>query len=203
MKIYTRTGDDGNTGLQGGRRISKAHRRIAAYGAVDEANAALGVAMAGCGGGGDGSSSSDGMDPGCGRLPGDITSVLESIQNEMFVVGADLSNPDLADLRNRVTPDMTRSLEGEIDRFESELPALASFILPGGDAASARLHHVRTIVRRAESLAVWLSETDEINSQCIIYLNRLSDLLFVLARVVNRRRGREDVPWRPDGPGGP
>ena len=187
MKIYTRTGDDGNTGLQGGLRISKAHARIAAYGAVDEANAALGVTASG--------------GSGARAIPDDVSSVLARLQNELFVVGADLSNPNLADLRNRVTPGMTNSLENVIDRFESELPPLSSFILPGGGLDAARLHHVRTVVRRAESLAVRLSETEEINLHCITYLNRLSDLLFVLARVLNRRLGHGEIPWRPGNDG--
>ncbi len=183
MKIYTKTGDDGNTGLQGGRRISKSHPRIASYGAVDEANAALGIAL---------SSWHD--------CPEEITSVLVAIQRDLFVVGADLSNPDLQDLCNRVTPGMAESLERTIDRFDSKLPALSSFVLPSGGSAASHLHHVRAVVRRAESLAVKLSETDEINLHCIIYLNRLSDLLFVLARTASRQDGHGDVLWRPNEP---
>lgn len=179
MKIYTRTGDDGNTGLQGGSRISKSHTRIAAYGAVDEANAALGVAIA---------SWKD--------CPDDITVVLTNIQNNLFAVGADLSNPNLIDVRNRVTPSMVDELESIIDRFESELAALANFILPGGSIGASHIHLVRTIVRRAESLTVRLSDTDEINAHCIIYLNRLSDLLFVVARVANSRDGCKETVWR-------
>ena len=180
MKIYTRTGDGGDTGLQGGLRISKSHPRIAAYGAVDEANAVLGVAI---------SCKSDHSD--------DVSSALARIQDDLFVVGSDLSNPNLADLRNRVTPAMTTSLEAIIDKFESELTALSNFILPGGDAAASHLHHARAIVRRAESIVAGLGEREEINLHCMIYLNRLSDLLFVLARAVNRRSGRQDVPWHP------
>lgn len=180
MKIYTRTGDDGNTGLQGGLRISKSHARITAYGAIDEANAVLGIVLSG------------------ERCPEDVRVVLGRIQNDLFVLGADLSNPNLGDLGIRVTPDMAESLEKTIDRFESELPTLTSFVLPGGGtAAASHLHHARAVVRRAESLAVGLSESEEINLHCAIYLNRLSDLLFVLARVADRRAGRPETPWVP------
>lgn len=180
MKIYTRTGDDGNTGLQGGLRISKSHVRIAAYGAIDEANAALGIVLSG------------------EQCPEDVRATLGRIQNDLFVLGADLSNPNLGDLGIRVTPDMAESLEKTIDRFESELPPLANFVLPGGGtAAASHLHHARAVVRRAESLAVELSESEEINLHCTIYLNRLSDLLFVLARVADRRAGCPETPWVP------
>ena len=176
MKIYTKTGDGGNTGLQGNLRISKSHPRIMSYGAVDEANAALGVALAGV-------------------ADGDVSGAITQVQNDLFVVGADLSNPSLDDVRNRVSLEMVSSLERQIDRFESELEPLANFIIPGGDGAAARLHHARAVVRRAEALTVLLSESDEINANCIKYLNRLSDLLFVMGRLVNRRRGVKDTPW--------
>jgi len=176
MRIYTKTGDDGNTGVQGGLRISKSDPRIAAYGAVDEANALLGVVLA-------------------GDVGSDVRRVLDRVQNDLFVVGSDLSNPNLCDLRNRVMPEMVDDLESDIDRFESELPSLTSFVIPGGSAPATRLHHARTIVRRAEVVTVGLSDTAEINLQCMIYLNRLSDLLFVLARLLNRRNGYDDVIW--------
>lgn len=177
MKIYTKTGDDGNTGLQGNLRISKSHPRIFAYGAVDEANAALGIVLT-------------------HQLDKDVFSVLRKIQNDLFVVGADLSNPNLNDVKNRVTLEMIQDLEQNIDRFESELPPLANFILPGGSVSAAQLHFTRTIVRRAETLTVQLAEKDEINSNCIIYLNRLSDLFFVMGRLINKRNGKEDIPWK-------
>jgi len=176
MRIYTKTGDDGNTGVQGGLRISKSDPRIAAYGAVDEANALLGVVLA-------------------GDVDSDVRRVLDRVQNDLFVVGSDLSNPNLGDLRNRVMPEMVDDLESDIDRFESELPSLTSFVIPGGSAPATRLHHARTVVRRAEAVTVRLSDTAEINLQCMIYLNRLSDLLFVLARLLNRRNGYDDVIW--------
>ena len=177
MKIYTKTGDDGNTGLQGGLRISKSHQRIISYGTVDEANSALGLVLT-------------------HPLDDDIRTVLGQIQNELFLLGSDLSNPNLNDVKNRVSLAMVQKLEEYIDKFESELPPLTNFILPGGEAAAAQLQHVRSIVRRAESHIVQLSEKDEINSNCIKYLNRLSDLFFVTSRLVNKRRNRPDIPWK-------
>ncbi|RNJ77348.1 MAG: cob(I)yrinic acid a,c-diamide adenosyltransferase [Nitrosopumilus sp. H8] len=178
MKIYTKTGDGGDTGLQGNLRISKSHPRIMAYGAVDEANSSIGLALA-------------------GEIDGDIKDVLLMIQNELFVVGADLSNPNTNDMKNRVTLEMVQRLESHIDAFESELLPLGNFILPGGSTAASLIHHARTVTRRAETLTVLLSETDEINSNCIKYLNRLSDLLFVTGRLANKRNGVKDVPWHP------
>ena len=177
MKIYTKTGDDGNTGVQGNLRISKSHPRIISYGTIDEANAALGIVLT-------------------NTLDDDVKDVLTNIQNELFLVGADLSNPNLNDVKNRVELKMIDMLEHYIDKFESELPPLTNFILPGGDTAAAQLHYVRTIIRRAETLTVQLSEHDEINSNCIKYLNRLSDLFFVLGRVINKRKGRDDILWK-------
>ena len=177
MKIYTKTGDDGNTGLQGNLRISKSHARIKSYGMVDEANAALGVVLS-------------------HSLDNDIQEMLEKIQNDLFVVGADLSNPNLNDVKNRVSLELVEELEKNIDRLETELDPLTNFILPGGDISAAQLHFARTIVRRAESQTVELSETDEINANCIRYLNRLSDLFFVMGRLINKRKGREDILWK-------
>ena len=177
MKIYTKTGDNGNTGLQGNFRIAKSHPRIIAYGTVDEANAALGIVLT-------------------NSLDKDITKILTEIQNDLFLVGADLSNPNLSNIKNRVTLDMVEKLEQCIDKFESELPPLTNFILPGGDVAAAQLHYVRTVVRRAETQVVQLSEKDEINSNCIKYLNRLSDLFFVMGRLINKRKDIDDIPWK-------
>jgi cob(I)alamin adenosyltransferase len=178
MKIYTKTGDDGNTGLQGNLRISKSHPRIISYGTVDEANAALGVVLT-------------------NSLDDDINKILTGIQNDLFLVGADLSNPNLNDMKNRMPLDKIEKLEQYIDHFESELPPLTNFILPGGDIAAAQLHYVRTVVRRAETLVVQLSEKDEINANCIKYLNRLSDLFFVIGRLINKRKNNSDIPWEP------
>ena len=178
MKIYTKTGDDGNTGLQGNLRISKSHPRIISYGTVDEANAALGMVLS-------------------NSIDDDIKKILIEIQNDLFLVGADLSNPNLNDLKNRVSLRSVEKLESYIDQFEEELPLLTNFILPGGTAAAAQIHYARTIIRRAETLVVQLSEKDEINSNCILYLNRLSDLFFVLGRVVNKRNNVSDTVWKP------
>ncbi len=177
MKIYTKTGDDGNTGLQGNLRIAKSHPRIISYGTVDEANAALGVVLT-------------------NSLDDDIAEILTDIQNDLFLVGSDLSNPNLNDVKNRVALNMVEKLEQYIDKFELELPLLTNFILPGGDVAAAQLHYVRTIVRRAETQVVQLSEKDEINSNCIKYLNRLSDLFFVLGRLINKRKDIDDILWK-------
>ena len=178
MKIYTKTGDDGNTGLQGDFRISKSHPRIIAYGTVDEANAAIGVVLT-------------------NTLDDDVSQLLNQIQNDLFLLGSDLSNQNLNDLKNRVTLEMIEKLEESIDIFESELPPITNFILPGGNIAASQIHQVRTIVRRAETLVVKLSDKDEINSNSIKYLNRLSDLMFVMGRLINKRNGVEDIIWKP------
>ena len=177
MKIYTKTGDDGNTGLQGNFRIAKSHPRIIAYGTVDEANAALGIVLS-------------------NKLDKEMTSILTEIQNDLFLLGADLSNPNLNDVKNRVSLESVEKLEKYIDKFESELSPLTNFILPGGDIIASQLHFTRTVVRRAETLVVYLSEKDEINSNCIKYLNRLSDLFFVMSRLINKQKGQDDVPWK-------
>ena len=178
MKIYTKTGDDGNTGLQGNFRIAKSHPRIMAYGTVDEANAAIGIVLTNV-------------------LDEDVSQLLSQIQNDLFLLGSDLSNQNLNDLKNRVSLEMIQKLEKSIDLFELELSPLTNFILPGGNLAAAQTHQVRTIVRRAETLVVKLSDKDEINSNCIKYLNRLSDLMFVLGRLINKRKGIEDILWKP------
>ena len=178
MKIYTKTGDDGTTGLQGDLRVSKSSPRIIAYGTIDEANAQLGVALS-------------------NKVDKDIEDVLIQIQNELFVAGADLSNPDLEKKENRITHEMISYLESKIDQFESELEPLTNFILPGGGTTAAQIHYARTIVRRAEVSVAILSEKEQINQNCLMYLNRLSDLLFVLGRVLNKRIGKSDTIWKP------
>jgi cob(I)alamin adenosyltransferase len=179
MKIYTKTGDDGSTGLQGNLRIDKSHPRIVSYGTIDEVNASLGIVLT-------------------NSLDSDIINLLTKIQNDLFLLGSDLSNPNLNDIKNRVSLEMITNLEQNIDKFELELTPLTNFILPGGDIAAAQLHYTRTIVRRAETLVVLLSEKDEINSNCIKYLNRLSDLFFVLCRLINKRKNKEDILWKPE-----
>lgn len=177
MKIYTKTGDDGTTGLQGSQRVSKGHPRIIAYGTIDEVNASLGLVLA-------------------NDLELDLSSILNQIQNDLFVMGADLSNPNLIDTKNRINLPMVTNLEKIIDNFEKELKPLENFILPGGDIAAVQCHFSRTVVRRAESCLVLLREQEEINDICIKYLNRLSDLLFVLGRVINKRKGKSDKIWK-------
>ena len=178
MKIYTKTGDDGTTGLQGDIRISKNHPRIIAYGTIDEVNASLGIVL-----------SND--------LDSDIVDFLNKIQNELFVAGADLSNPNLDQTENRITPTMITEIEIAIDKYEKELSPLTNFILPGGDVTASQIHYTRTIVRRAEIHMISLKEHEEINENCIKYMNRLSDLLFVLGRVINKRKGKQDILWKP------
>ena len=186
MKIYTRSGDDGGTGLFGGDRVPKSDARVRAYGTVDEANAALGVARAAL------------------RRAATVDEALDgelgALQSALFDLGADLATPLDARARAVVTAmdaDDVTALEGRIDAFDAELEPLTSFVLPGGEEAAAALHLARTIVRRAERDTVALAETVAINPHALHYLNRLSDLLFTLARVVNARAGRSDVPWRP------
>ena len=177
MKIYTKTGDDGTTGLQGNSRVSKSNPRIIAYGTIDETNAVLGIALS-------------------YELNEDIAVLLNLIQNELFVVGADLSNPNLEDKKNRVSADMIYNLEKNIDKYEEELSPLTNFILPGGNIMASQLHHVRTVIRRAETCIILLSEQEKINNNCIKYVNRLSDLFFVLGRILNKRGGQKDIIWK-------
>jgi cob(I)alamin adenosyltransferase len=175
-RIYTRTGDKGETGLVGGGRVPKDSVRVEAYGSVDEVNSVLGLAR---------SLQSD----------TEIDSVLEELQRDLFIAGADLAG-DGKDLGvPRITKTRVLELEEIIDRFESELPALQVFILPGGGRGGATLHFARTVARRAERRIVTLSRTENINDQLIPYINRLSDLLFVLARATNHREKRTEIKW--------
>lgn len=177
VKIYTKTGDDGSTGLIGGKRIRKSNPRIIAYGAVDELNSSFGIILS-------------------SKLDVDIADLLIRIQNDLFVVGADLANPDLKNTSNRITETMVQFLEESIDKLERELSPITYFILPGGDPIASQLHMARTISRRAETNIVYLTEFEEINKACQIYMNRLADLLFVLARVVNKRKMIKDIAWK-------
>lgn len=185
-KIYTRTGDDGSTGLGDGSRVAKADPRVEAYGTTDEANAALGLAIIAC------------RDAG-GSVEG-LATVLESLQHDLFDCGADLCTPVKSDgkegERLRVIEHQVDRLEELIDHYNEGLQPLTSFVLPGGTRAAAALHLARTIVRRAERLSsqVLEAEPDETNPIVIRYLNRLSDLLFVLGRVANTSG---DVLWKP------
>jgi len=171
-KIYTRTGDDGTTGLGDGTRVAKDSARVAAYGTVDEANSAIGVLLA-------------------AALPESIRDQLVSIQHQMFDLGGELCIPGHAAIDDA---DVER-LEQWLDAHNAGLPALKDFILPGGGEAAARCHLARTIVRRAEREAVTLSHHDAVRPQAIRYLNRLSDLLFVLARVLARANGQGEILW--------
>lgn len=173
-KIYTRTGDDGTTGLGDGSRVAKDSARVGAYGTVDEANSAIGLLLA-----------IEGVAP-------DIRTLLTSVQHQLFDLGGELCIPGHAAIQDA---DVER-LERELDRFNADLPPLKDFILPGGGEAAARCHLARTIVRRAERDAVALASDEPVRPQAIRYLNRLSDLLFVLARVLARAGGAGEVLWK-------
>ncbi|MBG3850829.1 cob(I)yrinic acid a,c-diamide adenosyltransferase [Xanthomonas sp. WHRI 8391] len=175
-RIYTRTGDDGSTGLGDGSRTGKDALRVTAYGTVDEANSAIGVLLAAPG------------------VPEPIAALLTTIQHQLFDLGGELCIPghaaiDAADIE---------ALERQLDHFNDTLPPLQEFILPAGGEAAARCHLARTIVRRAERETIALSRQEEVRSEAIGYLNRLSDLLFVLARVLARADGQQEVLWRHD-----
>jgi cob(I)alamin adenosyltransferase len=178
-RIYTGGGDRGETSLGDGSRVSKLDCRIGAFGTVDELNAHVGLALA-------------------AGLPDEFRSVLERVQNELFDVGADLSVPyGVGDGRLRVTDERIAQLERDCDRFNAELPELRSFVLPGGSEAAARLHVARTVCRRAEREALATSREVEINPLVLVYLNRLADLLFILARAANAAAGRAEPLWKP------
>jgi cob(I)alamin adenosyltransferase len=180
-RIYTKTGDDGETGLGDGSRVPKDHVRVAAYGTVDELNAAIGLFLA--------------EQPGAPE-----TALLRDVQNDLFDLGADLCVPEIKDSsappRLRVQAQQVTRLEQAIDRLNDGLPPLTSFVLPGGQPAAARCHVLRTVCRRAERDVVTLARAESVNPQVVIYLNRLSDLLFVLARVYNGG-GVNEVLWVP------
>ena len=178
MKIYTKTGDEGKTSLFDNSRVWKSDERILSYGAVDELNSSIGVAL------------SLELDP-------EIKDILIKIQNDLFIVGSDLANPKMSDKKIRTTPEMITFLEQKMDLLEPQLEPLTSFILPGGTLLASILHLSRTISRRAETHVVALSRTEEINKFAGIYLNRVSDLMFVLSRTVNHRKSISDVVWTP------
>lgn len=181
MKIYTKTGDEGETGLFGGERVPKDHRRVAAYGDVDELNAAVGLARA--------TAPVDFEDP-----------LLQTIQRDLFTVGAELATPDPARLARALGgPPLgdaeVTALEQAIDRLDAGLPPLKAFILPGGAPKGAAFHVARTVCRRSERTVVGLARETPVSPAIRHYLNRLSDLLFVLARAANARAGAGDLPW--------
>jgi cob(I)alamin adenosyltransferase len=181
LRIYTRTGDEGETGLFGGGRVAKDHPRVAAYGDVDELNSAIGVARA--------------------AAPTDLADeLLERIQRDLFSIGGQLATPDpdrvrVALEKAALSADRVVELEGAIDAADAELPPLKSFVLPGGTPKAAAFHLARTVCRRAERSVVHLAKQEDVHEMFVIYLNRLSDLLFTLARLANHRAGTGDVAW--------
>ena len=184
MKLYTRSGDDGTTGLIGGGRVFKDDLRVAAYGSIDEANAAIGAAVAAC---------HDAL----------TAAMLREIQSELFVLGAELATPPGQNVQRPLGVAPVARLEKWIDEASDEVPPLQNFILPGGTPVAAALHVARTVCRRAERAVVSLSRKQRVSPGAVIYLNRLSDLLFALARRANHRAGVADIPWaEPPGPAG-
>ena len=183
MKIYTKTGDQGETGLFGGARVSKASLRVEAYGEVDELNSAVGWARV------------QASDP-------DLDALLNRIQNDLFEVGAELGSTEDRKQKSampRVEEGQVVALERAIDKYEEGPPALTSFVLPGGSESAARFHLARCVCRRAERCLVALGAGGTIRGELFRYLNRLSDLLFVLARYANHTAGVEDIPWKGQG----
>ncbi|WKW11164.1 cob(I)yrinic acid a,c-diamide adenosyltransferase [Pseudogemmatithrix spongiicola] len=181
LKIYTKTGDDGDTGLFGGGRVPKDHPRVTAYGEVDELNAVIGQARS------------------VEMMPR-IDEVLAPVQRDLFALGAMLATPDLEKMKEqlekaRISDARVAQLEQAIDDGEGELEPLKAFILPGGTAKASALHVARTVCRRAERAVIHLQRDTEVPQIVIVYLNRLSDLLFVLARVANKRAGAGEVTW--------
>ncbi len=174
-KIYTRTGDDGTTGLGDGSRVAKDSLRVEAYGTVDEANSCIGLLLA-------------------SELPADVRDLLTRVQHQLFDLGGELCIPGHAAIEDADVD----ALETQLDHFNDPLPGLKDFILPGGGEAAARCHVARTVVRRAEREAVALGRQEAVRPQAIRYLNRLSDLLFVLARVLARASGHGEVLWNHD-----
>jgi cob(I)alamin adenosyltransferase len=184
MKIYTRTGDDGGTALFGGQRVRKSDPRVAAYGAVDEANAVVGVAAA------------------AADLPAPLVDELRAVMSDLFDLGAELATPPAdatrlqARLDSRIDDARVAALEAAIDDAFARCPPLSTFILPTGGEAAARLHHARTVVRRAEREVVALAVEVPVRSGVLVYLNRLSDALFAWARFAAHANGTGDVPWQ-------
>ena len=181
MRIYTRTGDEGETGLFGGGRVKKDHPRTAAYGDVDELNSVLGLARA--------------TDP-----AGLFDDLLETVQRDLFAIGGRLATPEPEKVAKTMEkavlpPERATSFERVMDDAERELPPLRAFVLPGGTPKAAALHLARTVCRRAERSVVHLARGDEVPPEILVYLNRLSDLLFTLARLANHRAGSADVTW--------
>lgn len=172
-KIYTRTGDDGTTGLGDGTRVAKDSLRVDAYGTVDEANSAIGMVLA------------------SESVPQNVREILTEVQHDLFELGGELCIPG----HSAVTDEFITRLEDELDTLNADLPALQEFILPGGGTAAAACHLARTIVRRAERITTTLAGADNVRPEALRYLNRLSDLLFVIARVLARAESGQEVLW--------
>lgn len=186
MKIYTRTGDKGNTSLYGGTKVPKNHIRIEAYGTVDELNSCIGLIRV-------------------KDIPPLVSQELLEIQNDLFSLGAELATPNEKWLLPNGKPRLENIIETQdiekqeswIDNHTQHLPALTHFVLPGGEIANAHCHLARTVCRRAERIVVALSEFEEIRDECIVYLNRLSDYLFTLSRLMSHLAGKEEIKWEP------
>jgi len=176
LKLYTKTGDDGSTGLIGATRVAKCDPRVAAYGDVDETNAALGVALSAC-------------------VNEDVAEALRSIQSELFVLGCELATPPPNEPSQQIERIHIERLERWIDTASSATPPLHNFVLPGGCEEAVRVHLARTVCRRAERSVVLLAGSTKVRMEAIVYLNRLSDLLFAFARLANHRAGLPDVIW--------
>jgi cob(I)alamin adenosyltransferase len=175
-KIYTRTGDDGTTGLGDGSRVAKDSLRVDAYGTVDEANSVIGVVLA------------------CKSVPENIASLLTEVQHDLFELGGELCIPG----HSAITDEFVSRLESELDDLNKDLPSLKEFILPGGGEAAAACHLARTVVRRAERGVTTLAAEETVRPEVLRYLNRLSDLLFVIARVLSREENGQEVLWNRD-----
>ncbi len=176
-RIYTKTGDDGTTGLFGGKRLSKHSARVEAYGTVDELNSFIGQAIA-------------------QGISEDTAAKLLHIQEDLFFIGSVLADVEAQNLKAK--PELIKSLEDWIDQFTDQLPPLKAFVLPGGSMAASTMHVARTVCRRAERTVAMLCEDESIPSFVLPYLNRLSDLLFVMARFQNQQEGRDDIKWNPE-----
>lgn len=178
MKLYTRKGDQGQTQLLSGAQVGKDHPRVGAYGEVDELNAAVGLARAGCG-------------------DADLGRKLDRLQDRLFVLGSQLADPERSSQTPAISVNDVTELETWIDQASSAVPALKHFVLPGGSELAARLHLARTICRRAERVVVQLGRTDDVGPVAVMFLNRLSDLLFAWARLANTLTGVQDTIWHP------
>jgi cob(I)alamin adenosyltransferase len=182
IKIYTKTGDDGTTGLIGGSRVKKYDSRLEAYGTVDELNAATGVLRS-------------------SKLPADVIEILNKIQNKLFNIGSQLASDEKGEAFTAnlaITAENIKDLEDAIDKYQNQLPELTHFIIPGGDFSSAQCHVARTVCRRAERRILEFAQHSKVHSEIIIYINRLSDFFFVLSRKLAFVNNTEEIGWKKD-----